>query len=250
MHLGENNPKYDYVMKEANEHKVLTKTTCEKDLGVFINNNLNFKDHIKNQVKKARRTAGVIHRNITNKTSDIMVPLFKSMVRPIVEYANPVWSPYLKQDIKTIENIQKHFTKKIYGMRKKGYHERLKLLKLPSLEYRRLRGDMIEVYKILHGIYDSKSTDKLLTLLPEVSITRKTNNLSLLKKRTNHNPFQNFFTNRVNNPWNALPNDVVNAVNVNSFKNKIDAHFRRYIYRTDLNFLYNTAFIRAPATSL
>ena len=164
-----------------------------------------------------------------------MVPLFKSMVRPIVEYANSVWAPYLKQDIKTIENIQKHFTKKIYGMKKKSYHERLKLLKLPSLEYRRLRGDMIEVYKILHGIYDPKTTDKLLTLFPEVSITRKSNNLNLLKKRTNHNPFLNFFTNRINNTWNALPNDVVNAMNVNSFKNKIDAYFRNLIYRTDLN---------------
>ena len=236
MHLGRKNPKYEYVIKEGNEYTMLNKTICEKDLGVFIDNKLNFKDHIIKQVKKARCTAGVIHRNITNKTADIMVPLFKSMVRPIVEYANPIWSPCLKQDIKTIENIQKHFTKKIYGMRRKSYHERLKLLKLPSLEYRRLRGDMIEVYKILHGIYDPKTTDKLLTLLPEVSITRKTNNLNLLKKRTNHNPFQNFFTNRINNTWNALPNDVVNAMNVNSFKNKIDAYFRSYIYKTDLNF--------------
>ena len=235
MHLGKNNPKYDYVMKEGGEDKILTKTTCEKDLGVFIDKNLNFKEHIIKEVKRARQTAGIIHRNITNKTPDIMVPLFKSMVRPIVEYANPVWAPYLKQDIKCIENVQKHFTKKIYGMRKKNYHERLRFLKLPSLEYRRLRGDMIEVYKILHGIYDPKTTDKLLTRMPENSITRKANNLNLVKKRSNQNPFQNFFTNRINNTWNALPNDVVNAMNVNSFKNKIDAYFRNYIYKTDLS---------------
>ena len=71
-----------------------------------------------------------------------MVPLFKSMVRPIIEYANSVWAPYLKQDIQAIENIQKNFTKRIYGMNKMSYHERLEHLKLPSLEYRRLRGDM------------------------------------------------------------------------------------------------------------
>ena len=94
---------------------------------------------------------------------------------------------------------------------------------------------MIEVYKILHGVYDSKTTNKLFTLVPEFSITWKSNNLNLLKKRTNHNPFQNFFTNRIINTWNALPNDVVNAITVNSFKNKIDAYFRNYIYRTDLN---------------
>ena len=236
MHLGKNNPNYDYVMREGENYKVLSKTTCEKDLGVFIDNKLNFKDHISKQVKKARCTAGVIHRNIINKTPDILVPLFKSMVRPIVEYANPVWAPYLKQDIKTIEDVQRHFTKKICGLKERSYHERLKILKLPSLEYRRLRGDMIEVYKILHGIYDPKTTEKLLTLFPEFSTTRKSNNLNLLKKRTNHNPFHNFFTNRITNIWNALPNDVVNAMNVNSFKNKIDAYFRNLIYRTDLNY--------------
>ena len=76
MHLGKNNPKYDYVMKEDEEYEVLTKT-CEKDLGVYIDNNLNFKEHITNQVKKARCTAGAIHdRSITNKIPDIMVLLF------------------------------------------------------------------------------------------------------------------------------------------------------------------------------
>ena len=111
----------------------------------------------------------------------------------------------------------------------------LKILKLPSLEFRRLRGDMIEVFKIVHGIYDTKTTEKLLIRTPEVSITRKTNNLTLVKIRTNKAPFQNFFTNRINNIWNALPNDVVNAMNVNSFKNKIDAYFKNYMYKTDLN---------------
>ena len=164
-----------------------------------------------------------------------MVPLFKSMVRPIIEYANSVWAPYLKQDIQAIENIQKNFTKMIFGMKDKSYHERLEILKLPSLEFRRLRGDMIEVFKIVHGVYDTKTTEKLLTRMPEDSTTRKSNNLTLLKVRTNKAPFQNFFTNRINNIWNALPNDVVNAMNVNCFKNKIDAYFRKYIYRTKLN---------------
>ena len=138
--------------------------------------------------------AGAIHRNLVNKTANIMVPLFKSMIRPIIEYGNPVWSPFLKQDINAIENIQKNFTKRIHGMRKKSYQERLMLLKLPSLEFRRLRGDMIEVFKIVHEIYDPITTNKLFTKISENSLTRKTNNLNLLKKRTNHNPFQKFFS--------------------------------------------------------
>ena len=105
-------------MKVGDEYKVLSKTICEKDLGVFIDKNLNFKEHIKQQIKKARCTAGAIHRNIIYKTPDIMVPLFKSMVRPIIEYGNVVWAPYLKQDIQAIENIQKNFTKRIKGLNK------------------------------------------------------------------------------------------------------------------------------------
>ena len=106
-------------MKNDDEYNVLNKTVCEKDLGVYVENNLKFNEHIRQQVKKARCMAGVIHRNIINKTSSIMVPLFKSMIRPIIEYGSSLWSPYLKQDINAIENIQKNFTKSIPGMKKK-----------------------------------------------------------------------------------------------------------------------------------
>ena len=66
------------------------------------------------------------------------------MVRPILEYANSVWAPYLKKDIHAIESIQRHFTKKVTGLKGLNYRERLTRLKLPSLSYRRLRGDLIE----------------------------------------------------------------------------------------------------------
>ena len=213
-------------MKNGDDHILLNKSECEKDLGVYIDTNLDFKTHIKTQVKKARCSAGVINRHIINKTPKVMVPLFKSMVRPIIEYANTVWAPYLKKDIIEIENIQRHFTKKIKGMKNKTYEERLSKLKLPSLTYRRLRGDLIEVYKIVHAIYDPITTHSLLTKVPDSSITRKTNSHKLTKLRTNKNPFKYFFTNRINNIWNSIPNEIVNAKGLNILKNKIDAHFR------------------------
>ena len=206
------------------------KSVCEKDLGVYIDNNLDFKTHISTQVKKARSTSGIINRHIINKTANIMVPLFKSMVRPIVEYANVVWAPHFKKDIVTIESIQRNFTKKIKGMRNKSYEERLAKLKLPSLSYRRLRGDLIEVYKIVHSLYDPITTKSLFTRVPENSKTRKTNSFNLTKTRTNKNPYKFFFTNRVNNIWNQLPNHIVSANSINIFKKKIDSHFRDIMY--------------------
>ena len=110
-------------------------------------------------------------------------------------------------------------------MRDRCYEERLQILKLPSLQYRRLRGDLIEVYKILHAVYDPVTTKTLLTKIPTTSVTRS-NTLNLTKKRTNKNAYKYFFTNRINTVWNSLPNDIVNAKSLNIFKNKIDFHFR------------------------
>ena len=218
-------------MKNGEDHTILNKSEFEKDLGVNIDTILDFKVHIKTTVKKARSAAGIINRHIIHKTPKIMVQLFKSMVRPILEYANAVWAPYLKKDIILLESIQRNFTKKIKGMREKSYEERLTKLKLPSLQYRRLRGDLIEVYKIIHEIYDPVTTKSLFTKVSSNSVTRKANSLNLTKKRTNKNAYKYFFTNRINNVWNSLPNDIVNAKSLNIFKNKIDSHFGDIKYK-------------------
>ena len=95
MHLGKNNPGYNYNMNG----KVLNETTSEQDLGVYVDPLLNFEEHMNITVKKARRLSGLIIRNISCKSKDIMVPLFKSLVRPILEYGNVVWSPYTRKYI-------------------------------------------------------------------------------------------------------------------------------------------------------
>ena len=70
-----------------------------------------------------------MHRTITYKSIDIMVPLYKSLVRPILEYGNVVWSSYLRRNIDLIEGVQKFFTKKIIGVKGMDYEDRLKFIK-------------------------------------------------------------------------------------------------------------------------
>ena len=123
-------------------------------------------------------------------------------------------------------------------MKDLDYEERLMYLNLPSLEFRRLRGDLIETYKIVHKIYDPKTTEKLFTLVPEQNTTR-TNSLKLLKKRSNTEQYKYFFTNRVVNVWNKLPENIVNSETLNSFKNKIDSHFMEYVFSNHINVYYN-----------
>ena len=104
-------------------------------------------------------------------------------------------------------------------------------MKLPSLEYRRLRGDLIEVFKILKGYYDPVTTCSLFTL--SKSDTRG-HHLKLTKLRTNFAQFQNFFTNRVVTNWNNLPEEAVRADSINTFKNKIDIVYKDIMFSTGL----------------
>ena len=106
--------------------------------------------------------------------TSVFLRFFKSLVRLHIEYANQVWSPYLKKHITALENVQHRATKLI-----PGYKERLKRLNLPT---RRLRGDMIEINKILTGKYDSSVTSNFVTLRENDSITRG-HNLKLFKER-------------------------------------------------------------------
>ena len=148
MHLGKNNPRYKYTIKSGDTVCPLSITTCEKDLGVYIDPHLNFKEHITKTVKKARAMSGMILRSINGRTSDILIPLLIGLVRPVLEYANPVWCPMYKEDITRVEKVQRQFTKKISGVNHLDYEDRLQALNIPSLLYRRSRGDMIGLIRL------------------------------------------------------------------------------------------------------
>ena len=228
LHLGKNNPHLNYFMPDGN---LLESSEAEKDLGIIVDPLLNFERHINETVNKANRLAGLLVRTITNKSPDIMIPLFKSLIRPLLEYGNVVWSPYYRKHIDAIEKVQRRFTKKIYNTNNLEYQERLSLLKLPSLEFRRLRGDLIEVYKIVHDLYDPVTTSTLLTIT-NLNKTRG-HDYKLTKNRTYTRQFQCFFTNRVTTAWNDLPSETVNAASLNIFKNQIDQLLMHYMYSTN-----------------
>jgi hypothetical protein len=231
LHLGKNNVQYQYVIRNGNDVHVLESTVAERDLGVIVDPLLNFDTHISETVKKGNKICGLLVRTIENKSPDIMIPLFKSLVRPILEYGNVAWAPYLRKYIDLLEGVQRRFTKKVIGMSNLEYSDRLEALHLPSLEYRRLRGDLIEVYKMLHDMYDPLSTSNLLTLTD--SERTRGHNLKLKKGSTNTRQFQMFFTNRVINTWNNLSDATVNAKSLNAFKNCIDKEFARIRYSTN-----------------
>ena len=222
LHLGKNNPKYNYTIGEEENKVTLSETELEKDLGIYIDPNLDFKKHIKSIVKKASHTSYKILKNFSYKTSSILVPLFKTLVRPILEYGNNVWTNKLKKYTTKIENVQRKFTKHIKGLSKLTYEERLKKINLPSLEFRQKRGDMIQVFKIAKKFYDPLSTDTIFNF--SSSSRLRGHNYKISKQYVNKSKYANFFSNRVINEWNNLPDYIVNAKTINEFKNLYDKH--------------------------
>jgi len=227
MHIGLRNPKFQYTM--GNDNKViLEETTVEKDLGVHVDNQLNFSEHVIKAANKANQILGMIRRSITFLDETMLSQLFKGLIRPHLEYGNCVWSPLYKKDIAKIEQIQRRATKMVTSIKELPYEERLEAMKLPSLAYRRLRGDMIEVYKYLHNIYNV-NTNQLLPLVHTTSITRG-HPLKLEKRRCMSNKREHFFTMRVVNKWNSLPENIVLAPTTNAFKNRLDKHWSKFQY--------------------
>ena len=100
-----------------------------------------------------------------------------------------------------------------------------------SLDFRRARGDLIEVYKIMHGLYDSNTTSSLFQ--PSVSGITRGHNLKICKKRTNL--YNHYFTNRIVNAWNNLSLETVNAPSVNAFKKRVDSELKRFMFEININ---------------
>jgi len=221
LHLGYNNKKYEYTMEETGVLQVLKESFLEKDLGVMISSNFKFTEQCNKSAKKAMRILGMIKRNFKNLDCQSLRMLYCTYVRPHIEYCIQAWSPYFKKDIDALEKVQRRASKLIPDIRRFSYEARLKKLNLYPLEIRRLRGDLIEAYKILHGFED---VDPNLFFRRSNQIQLRGNSLKLYKKRSKLLLRAKFFSQRVVDHWNELPNDVVNASSLNSFKARLERY--------------------------
>ena len=147
-----------------------------------------------------------------------MLTLYKTLVRPLLDYCSPVWSPYRKNDIMKIEKIQKRYTKMIEGCKSLSYGERLERLSLTTLEVRRHRADLIQVFKIINDEGRTYPND-FFTFRER---TGRKNTMKIYKKRVNSDLEKNGFVFRVVEPWNALPNDIVTSKDEIIFTCKLD----------------------------
>ncbi|XP_043199278.1 uncharacterized protein LOC122368991 [Amphibalanus amphitrite] len=128
------------------------------DLG-DLDDELKFRQHASAAVAKANQILAVIRRSFVLINECTLPLLYKSLVRPHLEYGNLVWGPFNRADQKLVERVQRRATRMVANLRHLPYQERLRALKLPSLYYRRKRGDMIFTYQMFHGGVDVEVTD-------------------------------------------------------------------------------------------
>ena len=168
------------------------------------------------------RSLGLIKRTFKYLPFQSLPFLYKIYVCPHLEYCVPVWSPYLMGDMDELEKVQHRSTKLVREISCLPYEERLRILHLPSLCARRLRGDLIETSKILKGFTDTN---------PDIFFERNSSSrtrghsLKLYKKKFRTKMYQHNFSNRIINSWNQFSQYLINAETVNSFNNRLDNYF-------------------------
>ena len=165
-------------------------------------------------------------RSYTYLDSQSLLKLYTSLFRPTLEYTNAAWTPILRRDQILLENVQRRATKLIPELRDRYHEDRLRTLKLPSLYYRRARGDMIEAYKFTHSIYKTEQEP----LQRETNTTTRGHSYKLKKERCDTRTRANFFRHRITNRWNNMCDDVVTAPSLNSFKSRLDHQWCAYKY--------------------
>ena len=199
-----------------------------KDLGIIFSEDLSWQPQLQALKSKAERVAYIILRIFKTKNPNIYTSAFKTYVRPLIEYNTSVWSPYKKGEKKIIESVQKTFSKKVcqrLNLSFSDYSDRLKLLQLDSLEYRRLEFDLILLYKILNGhvLIDLGNELTYSDLNSKYNLRRNTFQIKNTNNFKNDIRY-NYFINRTVKVWNKLPQYVVEAKTPLTFKQKLH-HF-------------------------
>ena len=106
----------------------LEHTKLQKDLGVLIDINLTFTDHIEYIVTKAMRLCGWTMRVFHTRKPKVLLQVYKSIIRPTLEYASVIWNPTTKGQIRRVERVQRWYTKRLNGLTALTYSERLQVL--------------------------------------------------------------------------------------------------------------------------
>ena len=198
-----------------------------KDLGVVASDDLLFREHINSVVTSSKIMQGMLLRTFTTRQEVPMMTMYNTYIRSKMEYCSLVWSPSQKKDIDRLERVQKNFTSKIDGLEHLNYHQRLKKLKLYSLERRRERYMIINAWQQIEGIIENVLGLKARRIGRSRRIVSTNIPLGINGKRIKERDrtlIHNSTAKKMERIFNALPREIRNitGVKTDAFKKILD----------------------------
>ena len=203
---------------KINDHSIC-KVSNAKYLGVTINHNLSWANHIGTISQKANAVHGFLQRNLRKCSISIKSLAYFMYVRPILEYASVVWAPHTKCHITMLEKIQRRAARFVCNnySRYNSVTDMLNMLNWQSLEQRRNQAKSIMLYKIINNIV---SINFHQYLQPSVVITRG-HHLRFIQLQARVDVYLHSFLPSTIRLWNSLPANVVSLLTIDNFKNKL-----------------------------
>ncbi|BHF66871.1 hypothetical protein SprV_0200989400 [Sparganum proliferum] len=198
----------------------LQEVDAQKDLGVWVTASLKPSLHCSKVAKSAMSVLYLVKRSFSTFDEDWFVKVFRTFVRPQLEFAIQAWKPWTCKDLSILEKVQRRATKLVSGQGSLPYETRLSNLGLFPLSYRQLRGDLIQTFRILRGHDCCLVPADFFELATTTNLRGHPLKLRVTGAKLDIRKY--FFSNRVIEAWNALPTDVVMPTSVEAFKRKLD----------------------------
>ena len=214
MHLGHNNPAYEYTMLNT----PLLTTESERDLGVMVDKNLKPSKQCQKAAGKAKATLMQLIRYFHYRDRNHFIRLYKTYVRPHLEFAVTAWAPWTATDANLLESVQEKAVRNTSGLKGNTYEEKCIELGLETLAKRRTDQDMVQTFKILKNQCGIKCNDIFERMDHTAGTRLATDPWNLKKKKAKKEIRAHSFALRVVDPWNNLPTNLKDQKTVHSFK--------------------------------
>ena len=199
----------------------LKTVSSAKYLGVTIQSNARFNTHLNNIICSANRTLGFLRRNLKQAPIKTKTMAYKSLVRPLLEYASSVWDPSTQKDIARLEMVQRRAARFVLNkyQKKASVDDMLSLLQWPTLQSRRNIARLTTLYKITEGSLKVKCN----LLQHQPSRARRSHCRTFARIVCGTDYRSDSFFPRTVREWNLLPKDTVSAQSSDAFRQRLAA---------------------------
>ena len=186
-------------------------------MGLFIDRNLSFRSHIHSLILRAYAFINRIFRSFRSRNESFLLKVFCIYVRPLLEYASPIWNPTKRSLVEKLERVQMYFIARAYDtpLKEENYSDFLRQIRIPSLEQRRLATDLLYLYKMVNGVFRGNCCPELKLSITRGSETKFDIPGNYGKRR------KSSFVVRSCLLWNKLPTEVTSSRTVKEFRSRV-----------------------------